>query len=338
MNKVEATRYDGQSSTPQAVLLTYNLDETISIEGDDVSACYALKEIKISPRVGKIHARIQFPDQSLCEISDYESLQAILPDAFLRSGIGSVHHWENRLRYIVLALLITTSVIWAVIEYGLPAAAKAVAERIPVEWETAMGQQTLDAMETLEILAPTTLAEQRRDDLLSTFTGVLQNAGLDELPRIEFRNSEAIGANALALPSGIIIFTDEMVKMAEDDRELLGILAHELAHIEYRHGMRHVLQNSALALMLIMITGDVGSASSLAATLPTLLAQAKYSREFEQEADDFAIAFMDRQGLERIHLANILHRLGERYGDSGSTGYLDTHPATQERVKKLSRQ
>jgi len=336
VNKVEATWYDGQSSTPQTVLLTFNLDETVSIEGAGVSGCYGFKEMKISPRIGNIHARIQFPDNSLCEITDYESLQAVLPASLKRGGLANVHNWENKLRYIALALLITASVIWSAVEYGLPAAAKFVAGTIPVEWETAMGQQTLDAMETLEILEPTKLAEQRREQLLQTFNEMLRNAGIEKLPRIEFRNSEAIGANALALPSGIIIFTDAMVELAEDDRELLGILAHELAHIEYRHGMRHVLQNSALALMLIMITGDVGSASSLAATLPTLLAQAKYSREFEKEADDYAVVFMDKQGLNKVHLANILERLGNLYGDNQTTGYLDTHPATQERVNKLT--
>jgi predicted Zn-dependent protease len=85
-----------------------------------------------------------------------------------------------------------------------------------------------------------------------------------------------------------------------------------------------------------MITGDVGSASSMAAALPTLLAQAKYSRQFETEADDFSVTFMQQQGLDTRYVASILQRLGEKYGDNDTTGYLDSHPATVERVQRLT--
>ena len=46
-----------------------------------------------------------------------------------------------------------------------------------------------------------------------------------------FRKSDAIGANAMALPSGTIVVTDGLVTLAEDDREILGVLAHEAGHV-----------------------------------------------------------------------------------------------------------
>ena len=336
MNQVSATRYDGQSSSSQPVTLFFYEDGSVRVEGEGISLGYSLKEIDIPPQVGGVHARLQFPDNSLCEVGDYKSLQAALPVAHKGGGfLALVHRWENSLKYALLGALITITIIWAGVEYVLPAAAKHVAQNIPLEWETTMGEQTLSVLDKLDAFTPTTLATERQEQLRQKFNAALSRAGRDPLPRIEFRNSEKLGANALALPSGIIVFTDAMVELAEDDRELIGILGHELGHVEYRHGMRHVLQNSVLALALIMVTGDAGSASSLAAALPTLLAQAKYSRQFETEADDFSVTFMQRQGLDSSYTANLLQRLGEEYDDDGSTGYLDSHPATTERVKRL---
>lgn len=336
MKQVTATRYDGHNSASQPVTLLFYEDGTIRVEGEGVSLGYALNEIDIPSQVGGVHARLQFPDNSLCEVSDYKALQAALPSGHKGGFLALVHRWENSLKYALLGTLITAAIIWGGIEYVLPAAAKHVAHNIPLEWETTMGEQTLAVLEELEVFTPTKLSKERQEQLLQQFNAALRKAGQDPLPRIEFRNSEKLGANALALPSGILVFTDEMVELAKDDRELIGILGHELGHVEYRHGMRHVLQNSALALALIMITGDAGSASSLAAALPTLLAQAKYSRQFETEADDFSVTFMQQQGLDASYTANILQRLGDEYGDDDSTGYLDSHPATAERVKRLT--
>lgn len=336
MNTLPASRYDGHSSASQPVTLAIYADGTIKVNGEGLSLSYSLDDIDIPAQVGAVPARLQFPDNSLCEVADYRALRAALPAAHKGGFLDWVHHWENSLKYALLGMLLAVAIIWGGVEYLLPAAAKHVAERIPLEWETITGEQTLAALERLGLLTPTQLTEGRRQQLLQQFNAALHKAGRDPLPRIEFRHSKAIGANALALPSGILVFTDGMVKIAEDDRELLGILGHELGHVEHRHAMRHVLQNSALALLLIMITGDVGSASSLAATLPTLLAQAKYSRQFETEADTFAVSFMQQQGLDTRYLTSILQRLGEEYGDGDTTGYLDSHPATAERVLRLT--
>ena len=150
-----------------------------------------------------------------------------------------------------------------------------------------------------------------------------------------FRQGDAIGANAFALPSGIIVFTDEIIALSKDDRELLAVFAHELAHVKYRHTMRQVLQNSVTGLLVIMLTGDVGSASSLAAALPTLLVQTKFSRDFESEADNFAIVLLKQQGVSPVYLGDILERMRKLMGDGVMPGFMSTHPSTSDRIKKF---
>lgn len=332
MNQIAAVRYDGISSIPKQVTLTFHLDGSVQVSGSDLLINYVKDDVDIPSQIGSVHARLRFADGSLCEISDYRALQQALPDMHKK---GFIHRWEGSFKYALMALIVTVFFAWAGVEFALPVAAKTVANEIPLEWETAMGEQALAGFEKVGLMTASKLPIDRQAALSKKFRHALEKASAEPIPRIEFRDSEVLEANALALPSGIIIFTDDMVNFAEDDRELLGILGHEYGHVKHRHAMRHVLQNSVLALFIIMVTGDVGSLSAIATTMPVILAQAKFSRQFETEADDFSVSFMQAQGLDTSYMANILKRLGEKYGDSETTGYLDSHPATAERIKTL---
>lgn len=162
--------------------------------------------------------------------------------------------------------------------------------------------------------------------------------------RLEFRASQAIGANALALPSGIVVITDDLVALARHDDEIGAILAHELGHVHQRHILRHALQNSATGLIMATLTGDLMSITSLAATLPTTLVDASFSRAFEREADDAAMAWMRTAGVPPRRYAEILGRLQAQLdvhhgavggGKSPVRNYLSTHPDTGERIRRI---
>ena len=144
-----------------------------------------------------------------------------------------------------------------------------------------------------------------------------------------------------------MIFTDQLVTLAERDEELLGVLAHEIGHIERRHGLRQVLQGSALGLLAMTVTGDLSSVSSLVASIPLILTQLGYSRDFEHEADRFAADLLASHGIDAAHLGALLLRLesamrdcpaAERCADpdGGWSSYLSTHPPTAERLPRLN--
>lgn len=131
--------------------------------------------------------------------------------------------------------------------------------------------------------------------------------------------------------------TDELVQLAAHEDEVVAVLAHELGHIQGRHALRSVLQNSATVVLIAVATGDLTSLGALSATLPTFLLQMKYSRAFELEADDYASAVLPRLGIAPEHLVAILGRLENQTsgGDSVVLDYVSTHPATQERIRRL---
>jgi Zn-dependent protease with chaperone function len=85
--------------------------------------------------------------------------------------------------------------------------------------------------------------------------------------RLEFRAGAIIGPNAIAFPGGIIVKTDEMVESAAEMEEVLARLAHEIGHVEHRHTMRNVLQNSAIGVVVATITSDAASLNAAVAIL-----------------------------------------------------------------------
>lgn len=332
MIELNASYFDGNTSGSQQVNLVV-LDTSIEIIGKDFHHSYHLDEVKLQPRLANIAARFEFQDGVACEVSEQPGLDAVYKNLHQGSFHKFVHQLENKLRYIFITAILAVCIIWLLVQYGIPQVARTIAYQIPIEFETQMGKESLSLIDKA-FCEPTKLATSRQAELRNKMLTMLDNP---EAYQVEFRYCEIIGANALALPSGIIIFTDDMVKLAKHDDELLGVFAHEVAHVDYRHTLRHILQDSIAGLLIVVLTGDIGSASSMAAAIPTVLLQTKFSRDFEREADIQAADTMVKLNLQPSHLANILQRLEKEYGDEEeNAGFLSTHPLTKERVKYLT--
>jgi predicted Zn-dependent protease len=236
---------------------------------------------------------------------------------------------------VALALLLTVVLVWAGIAYGIPMLAKGIAFSLPASTEKALGQDALEGLDKL-LLEPTRLAPVRQDRLRALFAGMSASIEGASGYRLELRASRRIGANALALPSGIVVITDALADLASNDAEIVAVLAHEIGHLKQRHQLRRILQDSATAVLIIAVTGDVGSIASLAAAFPTLLVQSRYSREFEREADDFALDYLKGHDIDPNALGEILLRMEkQRSGEGQIPDYLSSHPATRERAERL---
>jgi Zn-dependent protease with chaperone function len=105
------------------------------------------------------------------------------------------------------------------------------------------------------------------------------------------------------------VLTDAMVERAgkmpagSGDTALLGVLAHEIGHVQYRHTTRMVVEQGVLQVGLGLALGDVSTLVSSGASLLTGLS---YRRAHEAEADCYAIALMHAAGLPTAPLADLL--------------------------------
>lgn len=343
MTGIRGTYYDGRNSARREVTVAHE-DGCFRLKGDGVDQRYPIAATHVSPRLGSIRRSLRFPDGSLCEVDDSDNLDLL----FRRQGKGRLssllHRWEMNLPLAFLALVLTVALLWGFIKFGIPVLARQVAFAVPPATETSLGRETLEILDKIAF-APSRLPEARRREVAALFQRMT-----DDLPdarncRLEFRSSDKIGANAIALPSGIVVITDGLVSLARNDDEIAAVLAHELGHVRYRHSLRHVLQNSATGLIVAAITGDILSATSLSAALPTTLIDAKFSRDFETEADDAAVAYLKSHGIPLKRFADILSRLQAEHDkrDKGEKGgrsfadYFSSHPVTEERVQRFMR-
>ena len=131
-----------------------------------------------------------------------------------------------------------------------------------------------------------------------------------------FRKAQRVGANAFTLSQTTVVFTDDLVQLTSDDEELLAVYFHELGHARLLHVERSILQSVAWAVVLTMITGDIGGVGELVLALPLTLGQAAYSRKHEREADEFAIVELKALGISPLKLATMLDRIEASHGVS----------------------
>jgi predicted Zn-dependent protease len=202
--------------------------------------------------------------------------------------------------------------------------------------EAKLGEQTLNFFES-KVCKESSLGAARQDALQRRFTTLTSGLGDGYPYRLLPRDCRAIGPNAFALPGGTVVITDALVKLAQNDDQVSAVLAHEIGHVHYRHGLRMALQAAGLAALAAALFGDAVSITGLATSIPTILLQTGYSRDFETEADDYAFARLKEVGLSPRAFAEMMRLLekgrGSRSGED-SKDYLSTHPATAKRIER----
>ncbi len=321
----DAKFFDGETagSVPAKLTLLGNHLQVV-IDGEHRSL--GIHELELIEPIGSGAWIVELENGASIRIDD-DAFGQLLSEA--RGDSGFVRKLERSWPWAVVALVVAIVSTWALLTFGVPAGARYVAFALPDDASEILSNDSMELLDRV-LFSPSELPKEEQDRVRVLFEQI--QATNDEFGRyrLEFRAS-SIGANAFAVPGGIVVMTDEMVELAESDAELLAVLAHEVGHLYNRHSLRIVLQNSASALIIASITGDLSSITALSATVPTVLMQAKYSRDFEREADEFSFAYLESAGLDPGALSELLMRLD---GGEGSpiSGWLSSHPRSEERA------
>ena len=159
----------------------------------------------------------------------------------------------------------------------------------------------------------------------------LSTAAGKPMPRLYVSPTQAPNAFATGRnPQNAAVCCTEGILGLLTERELRGVLGHELGHVYHRHGLRMLVQSTLVGGVLAWWFGDL---NSLAAAAPTVLLQARYSRELETEADRYGAALLRAHGIPPSRLAEMFELLAKAVGESGDASwmdYLSSHPATRE--------
>lgn len=298
------------------------------VQGEDVDLCAPIDAVQVDERLGGAPRRLRFLDGSFCEVKDSSALDALL---------ASVHHRDSPLdrvqRNVALVLAACGACIALVVaayQFALPWAAARAARNLPAAVARTLSTQTLKALDG-GILLPSKLAADRQRTLSAQFHALRLPEGGTPSSALLIRNSPALGANAFTLPDGTIVLLDGLTASI-DDGQTMAVLAHELGHAHGHHGLQLLLRSTAVGAFWTIMVGDV---SQLLATAPTVVMQARYSRDLEREADDYGAALLVANGRSPELLADVLKKLAKAHSGSPSFGYLASHPPTEERIRHL---
>lgn len=331
---VNADFFDGKHAGAQAVSVAIANDQLSVTSGDQtVNIQQPLKNCTIQPALGQSKRIIELPEGGHLSLSR-EAFESLIPPQNKNTFWRKLHFIENNLGLVVIALLAVVALSAAFVRWGVPALAYTTAKLTPLSIEQKLGQQALDAMDEPKIgyFSPSQTSQQAQKQIAQHLKSMCQKTQACPSYTLHFRHSRpTIGANAFALPGGQVVITDDLITLAKNNDEIIGVLTHELGHVKSRHALRGILQSTISGLLIVMLTGDF---SSLAASIPTAMLHLQYTRDLENEADQYALQSMLTACIPTGAFANILTRL-DNSADKGLAlpELLSSHPDTAKRVK-----
>lgn len=332
---VRGRYFDSRRSAAVDATLQLQADGQWLLMAGDVRVSLDPQLVQVSDRIGSIPRRLALVDGAEFETTDNDGMDALLGE-HIRPHSRFVHALERNWGVALASLAGVVLVSILMVKYGLPAMAGWAAARLPPETDRLIGAQTLQVLDR-SVMDASQLHPQRQAQLANLFTRMTATLADGHEYRIEFRHSPRLGPNALALPSGIVVVTDELVGLAKNDEEIEAVLAHEIGHVQGRHALRQLIQGAGISILALVVLGDVSSVSALGSAAPVLL-QAKNSRDFEREADAYARSWMQQAGVPGSRFDDILCRMTQTRGANGKNQdsevpvFLSTHPSTAERA------
>ena len=143
--------------------------------------------------------------------------------------------------------------------------------------------------------------------------------------------------NAMALPGGFFYVNSGLILNADEEAELAGVMAHEIAHVCAHHAVREQTRMNYAQLgtiPLIFIGGWTGYGIYEAASLAVPMTFLKFSRDFEAQADYLGVQYMYRAGYDPqafISFFEKVQALEKRKPGMVAKAFSD-HPQTPDRI------
>lgn len=311
--------YDGQVAARRHVEVSMDAEGlTISQVDGDQSTFWPYADLTIASSYmqdrgaqlshrGLPDARLQIPDKTVFEV--------------IRKHIPAEERIGRKLKFgaQVVIFLIAVGVTLLIL---LPLASQFLVRYLPPEYEARLGNM---AYHQFFANAPV-CTSKKAEESFRKITAALVPPDTPWEYRITVIDRSM--NNALALPGGRIILFRGLIDFTESQEELIGVIAHEMAHVEARHGTQNIIKSMFISILMQALTGE--------GDLLTFLLQSYQSREAEAEADRMALPMLERAQVDPAGFARFFERMQQREVsllDQKLLSYLSTHPASDTRIR-----
>lgn len=243
----------------------------------------------------------------------------------------------RQIRIAVTATVALAGVIVAYL-YGVPLLAGRLTALVPPAWEKSLGDTVAIQMEaSLDESGVVTVCDTDPDSLANRAIarfGQEALAGSGSPFDLDIKVVRSEIPNAFALPGGRVYFFSALLEKAESQDEFAGVLAHEIGHVAYRHGMEQLISTAGTGALIGFILGDM-TGISVAAGLGATIIDARFSRDAERQADAYAALVANRMDFNPAGLAELINRVGSDDDFTRALALLSTHPLTEDRKAAL---
>lgn len=204
---------------------------------------------------------------------------------------------------------------------------RSLAFSVPQRYEVSLGETYMKQLTITDELDTTSQAFQIFNEKAQTVLKEIDS----EVPFRIFISSDT-SINAFALPGGFMVFNKGLLQAANTWEEVLGVLAHESAHVTERHIVRGMISKLGTFTILSMMFGDGSALTDLIFGVGANLEELSYSRIFEKEADLKAVDYLVQAGYNPKGMLDFFDILQSRYGNlTKIPAILSTHPPVPDR-------
>jgi len=233
-----------------------------------------------------------------------------------------------------IAVLMLT--FWLVFTYLVPIfndASKHLLSWVPIEADVELGEVILRSSNFNIPMYQGPNTKEAIETILQRLVPHAANIDFDY--RVEIVKNDSI--NAFALPGGTIHINRGIIEEVEDPAELVGVIAHEISHVSLRHGVRMLVKELGIEMVLDLWAGSPGGRRIFLLQIAGRLQSKGYSRHLEREADLEAVRMLQEAKFSTSGLVAFLERLeAKRMKQSpiieSLTGWDSTHPELKARI------
>ena len=216
------------------------------------------------------------------------------------------------------------------------AAANSLTNHAPVAWEEHLTDKVIAEHPKLFIIE----TNDARIGVVTQLVARLAAALPPAERRYQFRAAliDRPVVNAFALPGGRIFVFTGLLDRVQKPEELAGVLAHEMAHVTQRHGLRKLIAGGGPYYVLRLFVSDQQGVLSVISAGSQLLVNQYYSRDVEREADTIGWHYLMTANIDPRGLADFFQLQTE--GEAAATiipEMFRSHPANSERIASLNR-
>ena len=300
---------DGKTSCVQDSSIYWDESGLVHFKSGDI-APIAIANITISPRLANTTRFLKLPDGSQFETRDNDAIDALaqLKGGHSNSANKFIYALETHKVWVLSAFIILVVSVGGFVKYGIPYFSNEIAMTMPTKVSTFMGDNMQKGLDEYW-KGKSTIEPSRQEELRKLYASLLPKDAGNFKWALVFKQGGVVGANAFALPNGTIIFTDELIQLADNDQQIASIMLHEIGHVQHRHSLRTLIQDFTLVILITIVSGDVSTSSSIITALPATLLESGYSQNMEWESDTYALNYMQKHGLDPNSFAEIMTKM-----------------------------